>query len=113
MDKSTTKGLLIITGKLGPAEDPPEYKFPAVQQAPLMPPDVKTNFFIGGIPEEEYCRQQALARRPLAPTDIPSETWNESFARLLLREDGVIVLPGNEMPAGIVRDDGTVSWTRL
>lgn len=118
MDKSTLKGLLVITGTMdatrASAEDPPEYKIQGVEQASLTPPvGVKTNVFIGGIPEGKYRRQQELARRPLTAADIPGETWHESFARLLLREDGVILLPGNEIPAGFLQRDGAVSWTRL
>jgi len=75
---------------------------------------VKTQLFIGGIPEEEYCRLRSLARRPLTHADVPGEEMSQKvLAELLLREDGAIVFRDDELPCGYINQDGTVSWTRL
>ncbi|MDM8356566.1 hypothetical protein [Pandoraea communis] len=74
---------------------------------------VKPRVFIGGLPEGEYRRQQAIPRRPLTAPDMPGEQWRDGYSKFLLRDDGVIVAQGSELPIGDLGDDGTVRWTRV
>ncbi len=73
---------------------------------------VKTRIFIGGLPEDEYKRQQKLTKRPLTPADIPNEPWHDSYSRYTLREDGVLEVEGLSVPLGFVTKSGAVSWTQ-
>lgn len=74
---------------------------------------VKPRVFIGGLPEDEYRRQQAIPRRPLAAHDMPGEQWRDAYSQFLLRDDGVIVAQGTELPIGDLSDDGAVRWTSV
>ena len=77
-----------------------------------MEANVKTRIFIGGLPEEEWERQQKLSKRPLTPADIPSESWRDGYNRYWLREDGIIEAEGLSVPLGFVTESGAVSWTK-
>ena len=94
-------------------EDPPERRIPAVEQAPVARAADGANIFIGGIPAAEYHRLQALPRRPLKPSDVPSEPWQDAYAELELREDGAIVSRTISVELGwLDAQTGRVHWVR-
>lgn len=80
-----------------------------LDQAPESP--LSPGFYIAGIQEAEYRRLYALSRRPVSPADVPRERWDDELhSRLLLREDGVLVVEDSEQPVGYVEDGGVVRW---
>jgi hypothetical protein len=94
-------------------EDPPEIPMTWIPQAGVAH-DVRTRVFVGGLPQEEHERLQALPRRPLVPTDAPNEPWRDDYANYELREDGAILADGVSIELGWVNPStGTVNWVRL
>lgn len=41
------------------------------------------------------------------------EQWRDAYSQFLLRDDGVIVAQGTELPIGDLSDDGAVRWTSV
>jgi hypothetical protein len=67
---------------------------------------------IGGIPESEYRRRQALPSRPLTPADVRNEPWRDKYSAHLLREDGAVLMQGfrGVLWVGSVNDEGSIDW---
>lgn len=68
--------------------------------------------FIGGLPEAEYYRRQALPSRPLTRADVPNLEWMERYSDLFLREDGAILSSYNGKlgQVGTLDDKGSIAF---